>query len=331
MTYFVSNDDLWREIQRRVGDGKRVRAAVAYLGSGGATLLPLKRGDSIVVDMSIGAVRQGVTDPREIRTLVRRGVKAFSGGSLHAKFLLVDNTLIVSSANISHNSKEVLDEAGVITTDSATVRRASEMFDKLCTEPIGKEYLKTCIAEYRPPKFKAAGEHRPSRSKRSRRIVEAKLWFLGGLKALSLSDVDRKSVEQVERHHQTKLSRPEQTELTWIRYHRLPKALRQVRVGDWIVDCQKDGRGRYVGPPQQMLGFDKWVSDRGTRYTLMMLEVASAGEVMSLTDFRRKVVAIQPELNHPSPRSRPIVEKNRADDILRMWTSTGRVAKRRQR
>jgi hypothetical protein len=221
----------------------------------------------------------------------------------------VDKTLIVSSANISHNSKEVLDEAGIITTDSATVRRACELFDKLCTEPIGKEYLKTCIAEYRPPKFKAAGEHRPSRSKRSRRIVEAKLWFVGGLKALSLSDVDRKSVEQVERHHQTKLSRPEQTELTWIRYHRLPKALRQVRVGDWIVDCQKDGRGRYVGAPKQMLGFDKWVSDRGTRYTLMMLEVASAGEVMSLTDFRRKAVAIQPELNHPNPRSRPIVEK----------------------
>ena len=331
MTYFVSNDDLWREIKCRVSEGKRVRAAVAYLGSRGATLLPLKRGDSVVVDMSIGAVRQGVTDPREIRTLVRRGVKAFSRGSLHAKFLLIDRTLIASSANISRNSQEALDEAGIITNDSAAVRRASDYFDKLCTEPIGREYLKTCIAEYRPPKFKAAVERRPTRSKRSRRVIEAKLWFVGGLKALNLSDDDRKSIEPIERRHQTKLSRPEQTELTWIRYHRLPKALRQVRVGDWIVDCQKDGRGHHVGPPQQMLGFDKWESDRGTRYTLMMLEVASAGEVMSLTDFRRKIVGIQPELNHPNPRTRPIVDKYRADDILRMWTSTGRVVRRRKK
>jgi hypothetical protein len=86
MTRFVSNDELWREIQRRVRDAKRVRAAIAYFGGHGAKLMPLKRGDSIVVDMSIGAVRQGVTNPREIRTLIGRGVRVFSRRFLHAKF-----------------------------------------------------------------------------------------------------------------------------------------------------------------------------------------------------------------------------------------------------
>jgi hypothetical protein len=318
-------------MQRLVADGKGVRAAVAYLGRGGATLLPLKRGDSIVVDMSIGVVRQGVTDPRAIRTLVRRGVKAFSRGSLHAKFILVNKTLIASSANASHNSKEILDEAGIITTDPAAFQRASDFFDKLCTEPIGTEYLKTCIAEYRPPKFKAAVERRTSRPKRGRRIIESKLWFVGGLAALNLNDRDRESIERVERRHQATLRRPAQTELIWIRYRRLPKALRQVRVGDWIVDCQRAGRVRYIGPPQQMLGFDEWVSEGGTRYTLMMLEVASGGESMSLTEFRRKVASIQPELDRPNPRTRPIVDNYRADSILRMWTATGRVSKQRRK
>ncbi|MGH9641475.1 MAG: phospholipase D-like domain-containing protein, partial [Terriglobales bacterium] len=252
-TRFLCNDELWREIQRQIADGKHVRAAVAYFGRSGATLLPLKRGDSIVVDMSLGAVRQGVTDPHEIRTLIRRGVKAFSRGSLHAKFLLIDKTLIASSANASRNSKQILDEAGIITTDPAAARRASDFFDELCTEPIGKGYLRICLDEYRPPKFRAAVERGRRRSRRARRIIEAKLWFVGGLVALNLSDADRKSVERVERRHETKLKRPEQTEVTWNRYRRLPKALRHVRVGDWIIDCQKDGRGHYVGPPQQML------------------------------------------------------------------------------
>jgi len=74
-TRFISNEDLWREIQNRVTSGKRVRAAIAYFGGHGATLLKLKRGDSIVVDMSIAAVRQGVTNPRVIQKLFRRGVK----------------------------------------------------------------------------------------------------------------------------------------------------------------------------------------------------------------------------------------------------------------
>jgi phosphatidylserine/phosphatidylglycerophosphate/cardiolipin synthase-like enzyme len=202
MTRFVSNDELWRELQTRVSNGKRVRAAIAYFGGRGAKLLPLKKGDSIVVDLSLGAVRQGITNPHELRTLAGRGVKVFSRGSLHAKFLLIDKTLIASSANASRNSKEVLDEAGIITTDPAAVRRATVFFDKLCTEPVGPEYLKTCIAEYRPPKFKPAIERRQPRSKGSRRVVEAKLWFIGGLVVLNLTDDARESIERLEHRYE---------------------------------------------------------------------------------------------------------------------------------
>src|SRR5579864_6576317 len=97
VTRFLSNADLWAEIQNRVSKGKRIRAAIAYFGGRSATLLPLKRGDKLVVDMSIGAVRQGVTNPSEIRKLRNRGVEIFSRGTLHAKFLLIGNALVASS------------------------------------------------------------------------------------------------------------------------------------------------------------------------------------------------------------------------------------------
>jgi len=101
ITKFISNDTLWQEIQTRVKKGKKVKAAVAYLGQKGSELLPLKKGDCLVVDMSLGSVRAGVTDPREVRRLMNKGVNVFSRGSLHAKFLIIDKTLIASSANIS--------------------------------------------------------------------------------------------------------------------------------------------------------------------------------------------------------------------------------------
>ena len=76
MTRFVSNEEFWDEIQRHVSDGRRARAAVAYFGRDGAKLLKLKSGDTLVVDMSITAVRQGVTDPREVKKLKRAGVES---------------------------------------------------------------------------------------------------------------------------------------------------------------------------------------------------------------------------------------------------------------
>lgn len=199
---FLSNDSLWREIQDRVARAKEVRAAVAYMGQGGAELLPLRRGHRLVVDMSLAAVRQGVTDPKEVLKLIRRGVRVFSRGTLHAKFLIADRVLIAGSANVSRNSRSILDEAGVLTGDSAAVRRAVEFFDRLCTEPVRPEYLKTCLAAYRRPKFKAAVEGAPARH---RRVVEAKLWFIGGIRLLETTPP---GVEEAVQRAERALKRP---------------------------------------------------------------------------------------------------------------------------
>jgi hypothetical protein len=327
-TRFLSNEGLWNEIQTRLTSKRRVRAAVAYFGSGGAALLKLKRGDILVVDMSIGAVRQGITNPRDIRKLIRRGVKVFTRGSLHAKFLMIDDTLIASSANASHNSKESLDEAGIITTDAAALRRASKFFDDLCTEPVREEYLKKCIAEYRPPRFKPAVEGQRTGAKRSRRVIEAKLWFVSGLVALNLTEEAQNSIEKIESRNVKRLMRPDASEVSWIRYRKLPKLLRNIRIGDWVVDCMKDGTSRHVGPPMQFLGMDKWVSSRGTQYSMLMLETPSVGESVTLGEFRQRVASFLPNLNRANPRTTAIADDESADRILRLWNTSGKWRKR---
>ena len=327
-TRFVSNNELWNEIHNHVSKAKHVRAAIAYLGQKGADLLHLTKGNKLVVDMSLGAVSQGVTDPREIRKLMNRGVKVFSRGSLHAKFMVIDKTLITSSANVSKNSNQVLDEAGVITNDPAAIRRATDFFERLCTEPIREHYLKECIKAYRPPQFKAAKGFVGKRRKRSHRIVQAKLWFVGGLEELELSEEDEASIERVKKRAEGKLKEPDKTYVSWIRYSRRPRFLDQIQVGDWVIECTSDGKTRYISPPAQALAEDTWKSKRGKNYDMFMLEAPNAGETMSLSEFRRKVRLLEPGLNRNNPRSRPIENNVHADEILKLWTPSGRLAHR---
>src|SRR5579885_782761 len=245
---FVANQELWGALREHIRRTKGTCAAVAYFGKGGAKLFPLKAGDTIVADVSLGAVRQGVTNPSELKVLMKRGVAIFSRERLHAKFEIAGRTLIASSANVSRNSNEILDEAGIITSDPAAVQRAFHFFDRLCTEPVSKKYLDRCVLEYRPPTFKPAVE-KASRKHRSRRVQEAKLWFVGGLVAVEETPL----MKRLAKRAQKRLRHPEKNEVEWIHYPSNPKFLRSIRFGDWVVDCMKDGNTKYVGPPAQVL------------------------------------------------------------------------------
>ena len=66
---FLNRHEFWKEIATRLPRSKSVRVAVAYFSKGGAARLPLRKGDILIVDMSHTTVRQGATDPREIRKL----------------------------------------------------------------------------------------------------------------------------------------------------------------------------------------------------------------------------------------------------------------------
>jgi len=71
------NDNLWRVLPDIIKTSKHVDAAIAYFGDTGASLLPLKGGDRLVVDMSPATVKAGSTNPHEIAKLVKRGVQVF--------------------------------------------------------------------------------------------------------------------------------------------------------------------------------------------------------------------------------------------------------------
>jgi hypothetical protein len=327
---FLSNDTLWREIRGRIAAARSVSMAVAYMGKGAAKLLPLRSGHRLVVDMSLGAVRQGVTDPREVRKLMGRGVQVFSRATLHAKFLVADKVVIAGSANASRNSQNILDEAAVLTGDPAAVARALDFFSQLCTEPVRDEYLKLCLREYRPPKFKAAVE--PKKRSRRRRAAVARVWFVGGLVLLEPKEADAKSLAAVEAKAKKSLARPRGSDATWIRYRKRPGFFGRVRDGDWIIRSMAEQRGgdKFVYPPAQVIGSEPWRSALGTTYHLMLLEVPSRGEAMTWAQFCRRSKWTLPGLGRGAARTRPVADEEAADELLRLWTPAGRVARQRK-
>ncbi|WP_310530652.1 phospholipase D family protein [Novosphingobium sp.] len=128
-------------------------AAVAYFGSRGDKLLPLREGSNLVVDASLGAVTTGITDPKALRRLHDEGVKVFSMPLLHAKAFAFDSVGFVGSSNASANSATRLIEANVAVVDAKTLKGIRTFVMSLSTDCLDDDAFDWLEARYRPPKF----------------------------------------------------------------------------------------------------------------------------------------------------------------------------------
>lgn len=152
----------------------RADVAVAYVGQGGARLLPLRTGSKLVVDASEAAVRSGQTDPRELLKYFRMGVELFSKPRLHAKVFAFSNVAFVGSTNVSNHSANALVEAAVALTTAAGVAQARRFVLQMAKSPMGEEFLKKLVKIYRPPRFPGgAKRRRRSSSTKPETIAEA--------------------------------------------------------------------------------------------------------------------------------------------------------------
>ncbi len=117
--------------------------AVAYLSAGMFGQLPLGTDDVLVVDVSERAVRNGSTDPAEVRRYVNADVRVFRRQGLHAKVFVLGDTLIVGSANVSKRSSSGgLIEAAYLPRTRRDVSTAREWISaELTTRPVTVEYL----------------------------------------------------------------------------------------------------------------------------------------------------------------------------------------------
>ena len=159
MSFEFLTANVWARITKDLSCAKApCQVAVAYLGKGGASLLPLPARSKIVVDASLAAVKSGQTHPGDLLALHKDGVQVFSRAALHAKVFVAGGVIIVGSANASQHSARVLTEAVVRSTDPAAIDAGRRFVEGLCIEPLGPGQLERLQRHYRPPRTPGRGK-----------------------------------------------------------------------------------------------------------------------------------------------------------------------------
>src|ERR1035438_6354826 len=319
-THFLANEYLWLNISDLVNNSRPIDAAIAYFGTDGARLLPLRKNDCLVVDMSPATVKAGGTNPHAIEKLLNRGVRVFSRSNLHAKIILSDKYLITSSANISGHSKDMLDEAGLLTNDRIAIQRARAFIQSLCTEPVRQKYLNMCKGLYRSPEF---NNQPKSVNRKQLRTNTAKLWIVtidGDVNSVPESEEKRydQGTKKAEKMLAEKKSKTDS-------FHSKSKLriLSDLQKGHWIVRVTKYEDGTCeVSPPGQLLFIDSYVRDKQKKLNRWVyhLEVPAKEQTMSWKKFKQRLQKNTHFEVSEKPRDRAVSDVKIADGILGMWT-----------
>ena len=96
------------------------KVAIAYVTR---DLVGFRKGDTLVVDASTLAIKNGETDAPLLRKLNKKGVQLYDC-TISRQILLLDNVAIIGSGNMSSNSERWMVEAALI-SDHGVLWRAS--------------------------------------------------------------------------------------------------------------------------------------------------------------------------------------------------------------
>lgn len=278
-TQFIQSN-LWERVTALAKKAKRKYVAVAYLGSGATKLLPLNRGDVLVVDMSLAAVRAAQTNPTEVEKYLKRGVEVHSCSNLHAKVFVFDKKAIVGSANVSRNSRDDFVEAALITTDVDAVSSARGFVIALMGERITPAYVKACKKEYHSSKR--------NRSQNGSKPAHPRFW-VQRIYPLQTDDPQRDKASQLGWSlAQKKLKNKRLYEVEDISYHEENVLAQKAAVGDLIVQIwQEEDSHLRVYPPSRIVNIKPFISQRKARKKLIFVETPKSPKCLEWKVFRK--------------------------------------------
>ena len=298
MAELLTYEQAWKKIRTQVKRfPTRCQVAVAYFGNGGSNLLPLRKGSTLVVDLSERAVRSGQTKPSEIRKLVEKGVDAYSVENLHAKVFVVGHSALVGSTNVSNSSAGRLIEAILNTSDGAVVSACRRFVLSLRGEPATPQYLKRLQELYRPPKF-GAGDRKPRKPVKIA-PKHATLWTLPGVNCT----YDQYDEGARRRGNARAKPRLRSSRLFYVDDFQLEGSgwIDAFKRDDLVVQVIDEGRGWFkVAPPSRVLNIEPYTKEKGEgRFAMASLEAPVTGRQMSLKRVLERL-----------PRSAVILKKN---------------------
>ncbi len=139
-------DDLWPTIRALAERPGSRRAAVAYVTSD--EYIKFSQDDILVTDASDHAIASGLTSAKFLQEALGRGSRLYSLAGLHAKVMVLGDTAVIGSANISHSSAHALIEAAWVTTMSTAVGMVVSLVHQLVeqAEEIDAAFIRRILA-----------------------------------------------------------------------------------------------------------------------------------------------------------------------------------------
>lgn len=297
MTEFLT-ENIWEIITSSVKQRTPNYVAVAYFGTDGANLLPLKKGDILVVDASEITVKNGGTDPKSLHILLDKGVRIFSKERLHAKVMVLGGTVFVGSANVSSNSKYVLHEAVIQTNDPKLVEECKQYILDLPKKELHEKELKYLTSIYSPPTSMAGKKkHRVANSQF--RIYSLEIERMGYSKGIEKILKKGKEIAEEE------LGTDELLDIIELKIDETTASL------EFILKMEKREKGWFVYPPMEIIHKER-IEDK--RVVLLFL-----GKKKGLKGMYKEMV--EKKINREIPGNQWISEVL-SKKIMEQWKMT---------
>jgi hypothetical protein len=249
--------------------------------------------------------------------LVRRGVRIYTRADLHAKVFLLGRRAIVGSANYSANSRDVLDEAGVMLSDPGEVSAIREWFGMRLVEPVGREWLSVCEKAYR-----AAEARRRRRAERQPQVSGvAGPWVISTVPDRSDDEREERQRDAVTARGKPRLASPRSNGIETVKWMGSDGFRKGAREGDLVVELHKDGAKKTVKPHARILARREGRTARGSSATYFAMEYPKDYRAIPRSRVEQELRRLGLRLRRHGGR---VVEKDLAFTLLRM-TSPDRL------
>ena len=241
----VLSKDLWTEVRKQARASNSRKAAIAYVTR---DLVGFRKGDTLVVDASTLAIKNGETDAPLLRKLHKRGVQLYDCTDLHAKILLLDDVAIIGSGNMSSNSERWMVEAALISDHGSVVAGVASLIEQLVKQsaPLDKKQ----IAQLCKIKVIRRGGWNGARPKRRKtRIVKLgnRTWIVG-VRELKRDPrpEEQQLIDRATRSLQERLDISDD-DLSWIKWGVRGRFARECRSGDLLIQVWRSSEAKRSG------------------------------------------------------------------------------------
>lgn len=309
----VLSNELWKVIRSQARKARQRKAAIAYVTR---DLIGFRKGDELILDASLHAIKFGETSATLLRTLHRKGVSLYHCADLHAKVLLFGDKAVVGSGNMSNSSAKTLVEAGILSDHASIVSGVASLIEQLVrqSKPLDKKQIaKLCkiIVDRRGGRGGRSGKRKTRISHLGNRT-----WLIGVYELVR----EPRAKEQRLINDAKKNLKLSDERADWVRWSGEGRFIRDCREGDSLLQIWRPSAA--TKRPQCVLQASPVLLKQRTKnWTRFYFEAKpGCGTEMPWGDFKKLLKS----LNYPKrlgPYITQLLEPEMVDAIVRNWKS----------